>query len=201
MYNAAPIYEQRQVVKWLRTRAVPYVVFDPLSPSMDDFPKAVRTPLVYSYVVTEYVPVDRAGRFEIARRRREGDPIALAYWREKLGAELSVGQLPRLSSFDRYSPCAHGPGVICQDFAEVTLAVAPVAPLLVNIPIIAGDLTFTVLMQAVPRVTKYHVSLDRAWFWTAATAAGLTPRLATERLMTGVSAQIVERQPRPEILY
>jgi hypothetical protein len=177
------------------------VVFDPLSPSMDGFPKAVRAPLVYSYVTAAYVPVDRAGRFEVTRRRRDNEPVALAYWREKLGADLFVGHLPRLSSIDRYSPCTGGPGVACQAFGEITLAVAPPAEMEIALPIVAGSLQFRVLLRAVPHVTKYDVSLDRVWFWTAAKVAGFAPRLATEALMPGISARIVERQARQDILY
>ena len=36
--------------------------------------------------------------------------------------------------------------------------------------------------QAVPGVARYYVRLDRVWFWSAARAEGVPPRLATERM-------------------
>jgi hypothetical protein len=198
LYNASPIYEQRRIVDWLSSGEVPWVVFDPAQLSFDGFAKAVRSPLVFARVARDYVPEGREGAYEIARRRRPGEPVALDYWRDKLGATVYLGHVPRWSSVARLKPCL-GQGAACQEV--VAVALDPAAPTPVSVPFEIQGLRYKVTFEAVPGVTRYYVSLERIWFWSAARAAGASARLATERMRPSVAAAIVLMVARPDVLY
>jgi hypothetical protein len=198
LYNASPIYEQRRIVDWLSSGEVHWVVFDPAQLSFDGFAKAVRSPLVFARVVRDYVPEGTEGPYEIARRRRPGEPVALDYWRDKLGASVYLGHVPRWSSVARLTPCL-GQGAACQEV--VAIALAPAAPTRVAVPFEIQGLRYKVTFEAVPGVTRYYVSLERIWFWSAARAAGVSARIATERMSPSVAAAIVLKVARPDVLY
>jgi hypothetical protein len=198
LYNASPIYEQRRIVDWLSSAEVPWVVFDPAQLSFDGFAKAVRSPLVFAQVVRDYVPEGREGRFEIARRRRPQEPIALDYWRDKLGPSVNLGHLPRWSSVARLRPCVE-PGAPCQEVAAIALDSR--APAAVSVPFEIQGRRYRVFFEAVPGVTRYYVSLERIWFWNAARAAGAPARVATERMPPSVVAAVVLKAARPDVLY
>ena len=167
VYNASPIYEQRRIADWLNSREVPYVVFDPSNLTFDGFAKAVRAPLVFARVVQDYVPAGREGRYEITRRRRPEEPLALEYWRDQLGPSVYLGHLPRLSTWGALGQCL-GRGVPCQEVAEVTFTTSALTR--VTLPVEVQGLRYKVRFDAVPGVTRYYVSLDRIWFWSAARA-------------------------------
>jgi hypothetical protein len=198
LYNASPIYEQHRIVDWLSSGEVPWVVFDPAQLDFDGFAKAVRSPLVFARVVRDYVPEGTEGPYEIARRRRPEEPVALDYWREKLGASVYLGHVPQWSSVAGLKPCP-GEGAACQEV--VAVAVAPAAPTLVSVPFEIEGRRYKVTFEAVPGVTRYYVSLERIWFWSAARAAGASARLAVERLRPAVTAAIVSKVARPDVLY
>jgi hypothetical protein len=202
MYNASPIYEQEQVVGWLRARQVPVVVIDRTALGFDGFQKAVRVPLVFDYVIAEYVPLARIGKYDVLRRRASGDALPLAYWRDVLGDHVFFGHLPALSASGSRPPCQAGAaGAGCASFAEVRLAVAPPASFMLRLPVGVGTSTFSIYLKAVPGVTRYEVDLDRAWFWTAARRAGAEPALGAVEPATGVSVVLVPRLRDKDVLY
>ena len=194
LYNASPVYEQAAVVQWIEQDKPPYAIFDPDRLSFDNFQMPVRVPLVFSEVVSAYVPLDVADRLQILRRRASGEPIALAYWRERLGSNNDVGRLASISSFAGASSCSS----TCGDLLEVQLPPGGSGP--VSIPMTVNGLPFSVSFTRMPDETAYDVLLDRVWFWEVAKRNGLAHALDAT-LPPGVSARVRQVPWKPGVLY
>ena len=205
MYNASPIYEQKRVVRWLNDDKPQFVLFDQNALDFDGFPKVVRSPIVFNAVIQSYVPLETAGRLEVLRRRQVNEPVAMAYWQQKLGPATNFGHLAALSSFDRFSPCHSQSERSCREFLEVTLpenffSVNKFANN-VTIPFEVSGLPFAVVMDVFPGRTKYYLLLSRFWPWAAAEATGLSRRIAEDKVFPGVKASVTSRAVTTEVLY
>src|SRR6185369_15343584 len=101
------------------TRKPQYATLNSAMTTFDEVPTVVRCPLIFLYVIQNYVPEQVVGRIEILRRRQPYESIPLPYWRDKLGQTFNLGHLPRVSSFSRFAPCRNEPGSECMDFLRV----------------------------------------------------------------------------------
>ena len=201
MYNASPIYEQERMVRWLAEEKPEFVLFDPNSLSFDYVPSDVRIPLVYIAVIENYVPCDAVGRFQVLRRRRFDEPIAMSYWRDRLGAVTDFGRLLELSSFNKLTACTQQDASSCVDFLEVDVPKSLSASSQITVPFeIAGQL-FGVQFEPHPGRTQYHLMLSRFWPWEVSGALAGPRRIAEEKLSVAVKARITSRSAGVEVLY
>jgi hypothetical protein len=98
LYNQSPLEAQSRTVDWLSGRQPKYVLWNSQSREFDGVPNIVRTPLLFRYVVSHYVPYKVIGTFDVLRHRGPQDAPDAAYWREKLGSDIPLGQIPALSA-------------------------------------------------------------------------------------------------------
>jgi hypothetical protein len=171
MYDASPLPRQTKVVEWLKRESPPYVVFNVDHLLFDGFQMVVRVPLVYAEVVSRYVPLEVDGKMQVLRLRGAAEPLALSYWRDRLGADVDVGRLASVSSFGARNCSGE-----CGDLLEVHAPLGGTGR--VTVPITAAGLPFSVSFTRVPGETTYRLLLDRVWFWNAAKRAGLPYGLA-----------------------
>jgi hypothetical protein len=197
-YLATPIYEQRKVVDFLDREKPPIVVWDP-DPFFDLFQRVVRDPLIYNAVIANYVPEMRIGRFELLRRRTPDDPIALDFWRERLGFVVNYGHFARASTFPSLAPCS-GDSSACQEFLVATKKESGLSGR-VLVGVVVGDLHFEIWMETVAGEQELFVSLDRLWFWNVAKIAGLIPRIVPQASTAAVDFSVQRVAVRPDILY
>jgi hypothetical protein len=170
MYDASPMYRQQSVVDWLRRERPPFAVFNLQHLKFDQFQLALRVPLVYAEVVADYVPLDTETNMQVLQRRSPDQPIAMAYWRDRLGSDVYVGRLTSVSSFGTQN-CIR----TCGDLLEVRLP--PHGTGNVTIPVTVDGLSFSVTFTRVADETTYRLLLDRIWFWNVAGRAGLARTL------------------------
>ncbi len=201
LYNTSPLYEQRRLVSWLAVRKPQYVNLDPAMTGFDQVPNAVRCPLVFAHVIGSYVPEQTVGKVEMLRRRLSAEPIPWPYWRDKLGAMLYLGSLPRVSSFPRFRPCNDKAGGGCVEFLRVRLTKEHSVAKPVDITVEAADLLFTVRLDTVPHQDVYYVYLDRVWFWKTVKDHGGVARILRESVPEGVAAEVISREDAPDFLY
>jgi hypothetical protein len=217
-YNAAPIREQQHVVQLLRDTPPQVVVWRPADQGVDCVPPVLRDPLVYEHVLLHYVPDPAtAGDFALLRRRRPGEPVAVDFWRERLGNTLHLGHIPRFSSMERFPAATGRAGEEEAEFLTVRVsdsaapAAAPAVPPLpqlggyrpagwpLAVPVECAGRRFTLVLSVVPGQSEYHVLLTRLWFWGALKKAGFSPELG--KVPPGVEIHIDRRAMDDGILY
>jgi hypothetical protein len=164
-YDASPIEFQREIIDRLGKRPPERVVFNtaPAAMTFDFVPNIVRVPLLFQWAVENLVPEQRVGTFEILRRRAPEEPVALAWWRDRIGGDVNLGHVPRLAD-GHGSPCSDGSD--CGTQLEVRLT-GPARPATVTIPLEVGELSFSVTFDT-SSGERFMVPLDRLWFWTGA---------------------------------
>jgi hypothetical protein len=169
LYNGSPAYEQARMVSWLQTHKPRFCVLDTDRLMWDGFQQVVRAPIVFNEVIDTYVPADIVGRLDVLRRRQPGEPLALDFWRDRLGTDVNIGRLASISSYVNSLDCE----TECGDVLRVEMAEGGSGS--VTIPFTVSDSSFSVTFARVPSERVYHVLLDRIWFWNVAKRAGLDP--------------------------
>jgi hypothetical protein len=198
-YSATPVYEQRKVLNFLDREKPPIVVWDPNTKRFDLFQNVVRDPLIYNTVIANYLPDRRVGRFELLRRRASDEPIALDFWRERLGFVVNYGHFARASTFPSLPPCL-GDSSACQEFLVATKK-EPTMSGRVVVGIVVGGRRFEIWMETVAGERELHVSLDRLWFWGVMKNAGLIPKIDRDSSAPAIDLSIKPVAARPDVLY
>jgi hypothetical protein len=201
LYNASPIYDQERIVRWMHAVKPAFVVFDPSLLDSDQFQEVVRTPLVFNCVIRNYVPQETVGRFQVLRRRQGDEPIAIAYWREKLGSATNFGHLGQLSSFARLASCHSGSRAGCVPVLEIRIWVPHIQRASLAIPLEIAGLSFSLTLGTDPAKDEYYVPLERFWPWQAAESGELSRRVVEDKLPEGVTIRVIGRTASKEILY
>jgi hypothetical protein len=184
LYDASPIAEQQAMVDVLRKRQTPYVIWrrDYL---VDGVPYNVRDPLVFAWMVENYVPVRVFPTVTILRRRRTGEAIPAGFWRQELGGTEDLGYIPSFSTAASSSPCAGGSG--CVPYVLLRgLSAHPGTGLAFVIH--GNGQSYGVLMRSRGGVATYAVRLDRLWFWHL-----VGPTVAITVLTPGFTGQVAGR--------
>ncbi len=200
LYNASPLYEQKKLADWLIHRKPQYVVLDPQIAEFDEVPNYVRCPIVFETVIENYVPDRVIGRNEILRRIQPGEGIPFEYWRAKLGSEVNLGHLARVSSFARSQPC-NPEESSCADFLEIRFVTKHPLRQAVSIPIEAGGMSFSLRIETVPFEDAYYVLLDRLWFWKLAKEHQKAVSISEQTAPENVKLRIHHRRELSENLY
>jgi hypothetical protein len=198
-FNASPIYEQKKVADFVARERPPIVVWDPNTQMFDLVQSVVRNPLVYDAVISDYVPDRQVARFEILKRRAPNEPIALDFWRSKLGSIVMLGHFPRASSFSTLTPCPDAQSD-CQEFLAVTKK-DPAFAGSVSVGVNVDGRLFDLKMQTVSGDKELYVSLDRLWFWGPMKVSGFAPRIEAGTTSAEVDVGIRRVTRRDDILY
>jgi hypothetical protein len=194
-YNGSPIADQRRVLEWLRRNSPRFVLWDARKVQFDGVPNLVRVPLIYRYVVENYVFLRSIDQYEVLKRRSATEPIDMKFWREKLSSPVDLGHLPALSNPKDYRSCA-APAA-CGDLLHIKTPVGfrgPSDKVVLRIPQ-QPDLAIT--FATAPGQRDYFINLDRIWFWRA--LATLEPHPALQAA-SGAELKILPRNT-DEILY
>ncbi len=175
LYDASPIAEQHAMLRSLARQDPPYVIWRQ-DGTEDPLPYQVRDPLVFTWMIANYVPLRQFGTWDILRRRRASDGLAAAFWTSALGAaEEDLGYIPSYSGAAGASSCSGPPG--CVHYAVVHGPA--VAGRLITFDVTGNGTSYTVNLRARAGVQTYPVRLDRLWFWPLvegkATLRSLTP--------------------------
>ena len=139
-------------------------------------------------------PANAVGRIDLLRRRGAAEGLPLSYWRDALGADVNVGRLASVSSFDRAPSCESA----CADLLEVQVRGRGEGP--VRVPLHVGDLSFSVTLSRVRNEAVHRVLLDRVWFWRAAQRSNLSRRLG-EAIPDGLGVRIRRVPVNDHVLY
>jgi len=139
----------------------------------DAVPQAVRVPLIFDYMIRNYVPVRTSKAFDILVAR--GDkPVDEVYWRSRLG-DTDLGWVPSLSRAASAARCDAGPD--CVPYAIVEgRTTAPDELVKVRVTGPDGNF-FYVTLHAGAGKTRYPVRLDRLWF---SSLVGPAPKVEIE---------------------
>jgi hypothetical protein len=197
LYDTSPIGFQKKVLGRLeRTRPARVVWnFSPEAMVFDTVPHVVRVPLLYEWAVTHLVPMTIVGHFAILRPRRPGEPIALDWWRRRIGPTVDLGHVPELARLGEEA-CAGGPR--CGTFVVIELDEAVPRPPDVRFPVTVDGLRFEVELQTAASASRYVVPLDRLWFWSAGASSA---RSVGDAKVPGASIAVVRRERDSGRLY
>jgi hypothetical protein len=185
LYDASPIAEQKAMVSALRRQDPAYVIWRK-DYNQDDFPYAVRNPLVFQWMIQNYIPVKQGATIDILRRRRPGEPIPHAFWRAQLGGTVDLAYIPSFSDAASSPICSGGSD--CVSYALVhghPRAGNPGIGLVVS----GNHDAFGVNLRMRSGVEDYPVRLDRLWFWPL-----VGPHVTVKSLTAGFSATVTGRR-------
>lgn len=197
-FNMSPIFEQIRMVDYLRSKKIEYVIVEPSKMTFDGFSYSVRLPILYNYVVENYVPGFSTQRFSVFRLRKPGEQIALDTWILILGSNVNLGHLPVYSMLPESSlvNCESD----CDDMLKVSISKVEQEQL-VTIPFIVNGKALGISFVAVPGKMEYWIKLNRIWFW-AARVDGISVAELGQIMPENLSVQILHAKPhRPEYLY
>jgi hypothetical protein len=134
--------------------------------------------------------------FAILRRRAVNEPIALGWWRRRIGESVDLGHVPIVATLPERSCSGVGS---CGSYAVVTVPAADPVPIAFDVPVRIGNLAFDVKFAAAPGVRRYVVPLHRLWFWAAAPAAA--QRVVIKNAQPGTDVVVQRREDDPNRLY
>jgi hypothetical protein len=159
MYDAGRIAEQRVMLADLERKPPQFMVYR-FDFAQDGIPYDIRDPLVFAWMMRNYVPVASYPIADILRRRSPGEPIAAAYWTKRLGALVDLEYIPSVSSALGSPRCSGGAS--CVRYAMVRGHAAPGS--FITIDVHGGAYTYQVEFRARSGVEAYPIRLDRLWF-------------------------------------
>jgi hypothetical protein len=197
-YDGSPITYQRKVLDQLAQMPPARVIFDfrPYEMYSDAVPHVVRVPLLYDWAVRHLEPERTIGDWAIMRPRKAGEPVALPWWRRRIGSTIDLGLIPQDIHF-RSELCVAGP--TCRTYIVVTPIAGTPQPANFVVPVKVGGLDFFVRLETNPHVHRYVVDLSRAWFWSAAPATAA--RSIETQQTTGASVTVTKRLQSADVLY
>jgi hypothetical protein len=200
-FNTSPIFEQRRVIDWIVQKRPRYAVWNASDLQSDAFQRTVRVPLLYGLDAATFVPVETVGELTILRHRADGEPPALAWWRERLSDTVDLGGLPRRTSFFRLPECPDAPALDrCTPFLQVMVPPELRTQPRLAVTVAVGDLTFRIAFAPTPRNESYFLRLNRLWFWDAAQLAQLPFRIVGPD-NPSVRVILVTKAPDDRTLY
>lgn len=193
IYNMSPMSAQMNTVGWLKRKRPDWVVWRPSFELMDNVPNTVRVPLVYEYIVKNYVPFERIGDFNILERRHGSDGrIDFAFWANQLGRSLELGAVPSVSGLRAAHTCDSNS---CLNALKIKTS-NPIEGKKVEIPIGVAAQNFLINFVEQRDVYDYYINLDHVWFYNAAVRAGLTPSIGIS-----ANATLVRLEKKPVVLW
>jgi len=192
LFNASPLEEQRRAIRWLEEEAPRYVVFDRLNPEFDGVPQAVRTPLIFQYVIGHYEFVYRTGAYDVLRRSESVD-LSQQYWPRVLAGQVNLGRTPEVSSYDEIEPCNDG----APDCGVFLVARSPQSGWSGRVDIPVEFNGHPIVVRFRPSGSeRYVIPLARTWAW----GLSHSPKLAASPTK-GWRAELVRGRQPEDVLY
>lgn len=186
LYDASRIEEQRVYLDELRATDPEFIVYR-RELFQDGIPPAVRSPLIFDYMIRNYVPVVQEDAYDILARRGSA-PIPVDYWRSRLDT-LALGAIPGYSTADTAPVCDGGAG--CVRYAMLRGHTdEPVEPVLLRITGPDGQ-AFGAVVNTTGDDDTYPVRLDRLWF---SPIVGPDPRVEVQEPTAGWTAKVEGRR-------
>lgn len=197
-YDASPIAFQKKILRGLKRTPPVRVVwnFAPQTMTFDTVPNVVRSPLLFEWAMTHLEPERTIGNFAILRTRKAGEPVQLAWWRQRIGQSVDLGHIPVVANLPG-AACA--PDTECGSYLLVAVPAARPIPPAFDIGARVRGLAFRVKFAATPGVRRYVVPLERLWFWTADSST--EPRTVQTGDAGGAVITQVYRRRDPNTLY
>jgi hypothetical protein len=158
LYDTAPLSEQKTMLSKLRQSDPPYVIWR-RDVYVDFVPYNVRDPLVFNWMVRNYVPVRTSGVVDILKRRQPDQVVPPSFWAGSLGT-LQLGFIPSYSAAASSPSCVKGPG--CVPYIMVS---GHGSAATLQFSVSENGATFPVELQRRSGVNEYPVRADRLWFW------------------------------------
>ena len=192
LYDSAPAFQQREMIERLERMKPTYLVWDRDSYAVDGVPYIVRDPLIFTYVIDNYVPVQfgkrncpptlpSCGAADILKRRDPSQKIPFDYWLRRFGRQVDLGFVPVYADPPGKRCDGGGP---CASYAVVR-GHASFKGEQVQLVVSGRRGAFGVLMRVRPGAGSYTVRLDRLWFWPflgpQATVASTNPSWSVDR--------------------
>ncbi len=194
-YNGSPITEQQHVLQWLHDRRPRFVIWNPSKSSFDTVPHLVRLPLLYQYVVENYLPVKTIAPYQILIANEAHAEANAAYWRQQLGTHLDFGHIPRLTKMSDYRNCSANDAAHCQTILFVRFPPTSV-PGKTVLTLESPSGPFEVAFDIIAGTRECIIDLDRLWFRSF---IGTTPRTALS--VPGAEVQQEFRLRKSDVLY
>jgi hypothetical protein len=186
LYNAARIDEERAYIDELERDRTEFIVYR-RDVFQDAVPQDVRVPLIFDYVIRNYVPVSKSDTFDILKRR-DGQPIPVDYWRSRLDT-LDLGFVPMHSSAAGDASCTGGAG--CVPYAILRGHTSKsLQPVLLRVTAADGT-AFGAVVNTKAGHDTYAVRLDRLWF---SPLVGPDPRVTVQVPASGWNVQVQGRR-------
>jgi hypothetical protein len=197
-YDTSPLALQKKVLRLLQRHPPARVVWNVSPDAMvfDAVPSIVRVPLLFEWAIRSFTPERQLGDFIILGQRDPNGPTDFAWWRDRLGTTLDLGHIPNVASLPAHECDAAAAG--CGSFLVVKAPPGLTLPPVVDIPVTAEGLSYTVRFSTTPRVSRNVVPLDRLWFWNTASR---DKRSAAVGLVNGAEVELTHRQLDPNVLY
>ena len=163
-YNSSPIYEQERVIDWLRRRRPRFVIWDPTEKSFDTVPNVLRVPLFYQFVVENYTYARTVGPYEILRSVGQRSSTDADYWQQRLGRDLDLGSIPRLSPLSRYHSCPIFASQSCGRLVSIRTPPETTAGKgWLSVDSVSGK-PYLLMFDVSVGERDYVIDLDRFWF-------------------------------------
>gem|GEM_PF-2901468 len=199
-YNGCAIFYQQQILSWLEKKNIRRIIFNSATSAFDSVPNLVRVPVIFDYVIKNFVPVRQFSGFYVLERKRPAVSDSLSFWLARLGAELDLGYIPANTSAARMRPCEEGTdSASCRDMLEITVPPGGKS-LKRHVSLRYGDYALKLCFQQDERVSRYYIPLDRIWFWSFLKAAGLKKALVID-YDADMQGRLVQKKDDAEILY
>jgi hypothetical protein len=174
LYDASPRSEQRRLIDSLSEMRPARLVWR-RDLNVDLVPYWVRNPLVFAYAIQHYVPESERDPMDLLRLRRPGEPVALGYWRKRLGRDVSLGGIPSYSRGADHRHCQSSPG--CAPYAIVS-GHPHTDGTEIRVRVDGRGGPYGVTFATRKGVGRYAIRLDRLWYWPLAGAR--TVRVTSE---------------------
>jgi len=177
-FDGSNVQAQEEVVNWIEFTKPKFVIFDEKFLVFDLVPNVVRVPLIFEYIIKNYHPSSKFGRYQILTRRTH-EPFDWNFWSQCLTQRIDLGFIParadlpspaNLCSDDSFKPSQ------CNDYVTVDAeSVNDLNPLQLWVDI--EGRRFEMAFAAKPSSNKYHINLSRLWFWQVARRLGFKPKI------------------------
>jgi hypothetical protein len=175
LYNQSPLFCQRKTMAWMDQYDPKYLFWDPAEKAFDNVPNPVRVPLLFNRAIAQFVPLGKVGRFEVLRKRQPSEPVALAFWRERLGTSLDLGFIPAATDVLTQ---AHDRGDVSMRYVVATVrSFADGAKQTITFRL-AGE-PYTVQFTTRLGVSRYAIAVDRLPFASAGDVLGVPPAIVS----------------------
>lgn len=191
-YDGAHIQLQNQFTDWIKKENIDVVIWDYTDREFDEVPFIVKNPIVFKYIIENYVFDSEYGNFQFLVRKNVEKPIDSTYWFKRIGTTLNLGYLGANASVKYLTECAVDESRTCKDFIEIPVDSGH--PKDIELKGTFGGSEILLKLKSTHNSSLLTVSTDRIWFWNIVGAKN-------GRFFINSDYRIVRKQQTREFLY